>query len=288
MTGRIIKGLGGLYTVETNDEMQIACKPRGIFRKQKKTPLPGDIVTISLEGEQGVIESISERRNALIRPPVANVDIMFIVVATTNPEPSLLVTDKLIAVCEENNITPILCFNKTDLKQASELINCYEHSKIEIIQTCAENSLGIEIIKEHIKNNICVFGGNSGVGKSSLLGNLGIDVAVGSTSKKIERGCHTTKHVELYAACGGYIADTPGFGDINYEDCLKADKESVENLFREFSDYIGNCRFSDCAHINEPDCAIKQAVKDGKISQSRYDSYREIYNESLNKRKQWE
>jgi len=283
MNGIIIKSLSGNYYVKT-DSTTILCKARGIFRKNKISPLPGDTVKISLTGDDGVIDEILPRKNALIRPPIANIDIMFIVVATADPDPSLNVTDKLIAVCEENDIRPIIVINKTDIKSPKELEDIYNKAEIETLTVCAHSGEGCEKIKELIGSNICAFGGNSGVGKSSILKALGIcdDAEIGEISK-ISRGKHTTKRVELFEAFGGYIADTPGFGDISYEECLRATKTEVASLFREFSKYEG-CRFDDCAHINEPDCAIKTAVENGEIALSRYESYKEIYEESLKRK----
>ncbi len=283
MNGIIIKSLSGNYYVKTDSTTNL-CKARGIFRKNKISPLPGDNVKISLTGDDGVIEEILPRKNALIRPPIANIDIMFIVVATADPDPSLNVTDKLIAVCEENGIRPIIIINKTDIKSPKELEDIYKKAEIETLTVCAHSGEGCDKIKELIDSKICAFGGNSGVGKSSILKALGLcdDAEIGEISK-ISRGKHTTKRVELFEAFGGYIADTPGFGDISYEECLRATKTEVAGLFREFSKYEG-CRFDDCAHINEPDCAIKTAVENGEIALSRYESYKEIYEESLKRK----
>ena len=283
MNGIIIKSLSGNYYVKTDGEV-VLCKARGIFRKNKISPLPGDRVEISLVGDDGVIEEILPRKNELIRPPIANIDIMFIVVATADPDPSLNVTDKLIAVCEENDIRPVIVINKTDIKSPEELVSIYGKTGIEIVTVCAHSGEGCEKIKELMGSKICAFGGNSGVGKSSILKALGIcdDAEIGEISK-ISRGKHTTKRVELFEAFGGYIADTPGFGDISYEECLRATKTEVASLFREFSKYEG-CRFDDCVHINEPDCAVKTAVENGEIARSRYESYKEIYEESLKRK----
>lgn len=283
MNGIIIKSLSGNYYVKTDGEV-VLCKARGIFRKNKISPLPGDRVEISLVGDDGVIEEILPRKNELIRPPIANIDIMFIVVATADPDPSLNVTDKLIAVCEENDIRPVIVINKTDIKSPEELVSIYGKTGIETVTVCAHSGEGCEKIKELMGSKICAFGGNSGVGKSSILKALGIcdDAEIGEISK-ISRGKHTTKRVELFEAFGGYIADTPGFGDISYEECLRATKTEVASLFREFSKYEG-CRFDDCVHINEPDCAVKTAVENGEIARSRYESYKEIYEESLKRK----
>ncbi len=283
MNGIIIKSLSGNYYVKTDGEV-VLCKARGIFRKNKISPLPGDSVKISLVGDDGVIEEILPRKNELIRPPIANIDIMFIVVATADPDPSLNVTDKLIAVCEENDIRPVIVINKTDIKSPEELVSIYGKTGIETVTVCAHSGEGCEKIKELMGSKICAFGGNSGVGKSSILKALGIcdDAEIGEISK-ISRGKHTTKRVELFEAFGGYIADTPGFGDISYEECLRATKTEVASLFREFSKYEG-CRFDDCVHINEPDCAVKTAVENGEIARSRYESYKEIYEESLKRK----
>ncbi len=277
MNGRIIKGLSGLYEIMLDDGTLLSCRARGAFRRSGISPLPGDIVRINCD--DAVIEEILPRKNALIRPPVANVDLMFVVVSTTNPEPSLIVTDKLIAVCEENDIEPIIVINKTDLKNPDELYEIYSKAGFKVILASAEAKSGADEIRSYITGRLCVFGGNSGVGKSSLLNLLGYREEVGEISRKNERGRHTTKRVELFEFSGGFIADTPGFGDVAYEECLKATKTELMYLFREFNDYVGKCRFTDCVHINEPDCAVKAALEEGKISKERYENYRLIYDE---------
>ncbi len=277
MRGRIIKGLSGLYEVRLESGTSLKCRARGAFRRSNISPLPGDLVDVN--ENEAVIEQIYPRKNALIRPPVANVDLMFVVVSTTNPEPSLIVTDKLIAVCEENDIEPIIVINKTDLKNPAELYEIYSKAGFTVILASAENAVGANEIKELINGKLCVFGGNSGVGKSSLLNLLGYSEEVGEISHKNERGRHTTKRVELFEFFGGYIADTPGFGDVAYEDCLRAEKGDLKHLFREFEKYFGKCRFADCVHINEPDCAVKAAVEQEIISKERYENYKLIYDE---------
>ncbi len=283
MNGRIIKGLSGLYEIMLDDGTLLSCRARGAFRRSGISPLPGDIVRINCD--DAVIEEILPRKNALIRPPVANVDLMFVVVSTTNPEPSLIVTDKLIAVCEENDIEPIIVINKTDLKNPDELYEIYSKAGFKVILASAEAKSGADEIRNYINGRLCVFGGNSGVGKSSLLNLLGYREEVGEISRKNERGRHTTKRVELFEFSGGFIADTPGFGDVAYEECLKATKTELMYLFREFNDYVGKCRFTDCIHINEPDCAVKAALAEGKISKERYENYRLIYDECCLARK---
>lgn len=283
MKGIIVRALSGNYYVDVGGQT-VLCKARGKFRKERISPLPGD--TVEVDTDQELITEVMPRKNYLVRPPIANLDKMFIVVATTDPEPSLTTTDKLIAVCEENNIEPVVLINKTDLKSPDELVDIYKTVGIEIICISAQNGDGCDKIKALIKDSICAFGGNSGVGKSSIIRSLHIcdDAEIGETSNKIGRGKHTTKRVELFSAYGGYIADTPGFGDISYEECLKSEKGEIASLFREFSNYSG-CRFDDCAHINEPECAIKAAAQRGEISDSRYQSYKMIYKESLERKK---
>jgi len=291
LKGKVIKGIGGLYNVKTDNGIY-ACRARGKFRKDKISPLPGDNVTIEVisdTNEEGLIVDILERKNKLIRPPIANIDIMFIVIAVKNPEPSLIVTDKLIAVCEEKQIEPVICINKIDLKEDEELYNIYRNAGFKTLCMSAKENIGIDELKKLIKNNVCAFSGFSGVGKTSILNQLGLrGLQVGEISSKILRGRHTTRHVELFEVCGGYIADTPGFGDLDIEMVLESPKENLQYLFREFDGFIGNCRFNNCCHINEPSCAVKEALNNNLISISRYESYKCLYNEYINKKQQWD
>ncbi len=270
--GRILKGIGGFYYVE-NGGCTVECKARGIFRKTGETPLPGDIVVVGEDTNS--IEKILKRKNALIRPALANLDLMFVVAAAESPMPNYFALDKLLAVCENNGVEPVILLNKTDLSDNKEFFETYKKTGYKILNVSAENKTGINEIKREIAGKVCAFAGNSGVGKSSLFNALSLDISmeVGEISRKIERGRHTTRHIEIVPAFGGYIADTPGFGDIG-ADCFKDLKpEEVKYCFTEFFDYEGKCKFTDCMHNNELGCAVCAAVDDGEISRSRFESY---------------
>lgn len=281
-SGIIIKGIGGFYYVKTQDGIY-ECKARGLFRKLGITPVAGDIVDIIIQPEDdtAMLESIHERKNVLVRPPVANLDCMYIVVSACDPAPNIFSIDKLIAIAESKSIEPKLIFTKTDLKDVSDICNIYKCSGFETFVTSSVTRQGIDIIMNSLEGRISAFTGNSGVGKSSLLNciNPSLGLQTADISKKLGRGRHTTRKVELYPLKnGGYIADTPGFSSLDMEKCELIRKEDLQYGFREFDDYIGKCRFASCCHIKEKDCAIIEAVENGTIQQSRYESYCEMYN----------
>lgn len=272
--GRIIKGIGGFYYVDTADGI-FECRARGIFRKEKITPLVGDLVQISVDevSGTGAVEEIAPRSNLLIRPPVSNVSQMAVVVATANPRPNLLLLDKLIASAEYAGIRPLICWNKSDLESGEELARIYEDAGFDTIVLSAETGQGIKELKEKLKDEVTVFAGNSGVGKSSLLNRIfGEETfATGAVSDRVERGKHTTRHSELAPLpFGGYIIDTPGFGSF---DISLLEIEDVPELFREFSGFTQNCRFRDCSHTVEQGCGVLAALREGKIAPSRHESY---------------
>lgn len=277
LQGLICKGVGGFYYVHTGQGVY-ASKARGLFRKKNQAPLPGDRVTITVthEGDrEAFIESMEPRRNTLIRPPVANIERMFVVVAAASPAPSTLMIDKTIAICEKKQIDPVLVLNKVDLDPAEELAAIYTKAGFAVLRTSAETGAGIEELKPYIEGKLCAFAGHSGVGKSSILNRLMPEpvAEVGGLSERLERGKHTTRHVELFSCAGGLIADTPGFGDISLERFEPVYKDEVFDCFREFEPYFGQCRFSGCQHDKEPDCAVKAAVEAGDIARSRHESY---------------
>ena len=262
------------------------CKARGIFRKEKITPYIGDDVEISVEKSKGSIEKIYPRKSFLVRPPVANIDTLVIVVAAADPNPNLFLIDKLLVNAEINGINSVICINKTDIKSADELKAVYERAGYDIVEASAENREGFEKLLPYLKDKTTAFAGLSGVGKSTIL-NLLTDSRqeTGEVSEKIKRGKHTTRHVELLTLpCGGYVLDTPGFSS------FEVNNVKASELFRHFPEMRssdGMCRFKGCSHINEPDCAVKRMLSEGKISQSRYDSYKELYNQ-LRNIKEWE
>lgn len=280
MQGRIVKGVGGFYYVDTGTEL-LECKARGLFRHNDITPLPGDWAEVTLgEDGRGYITQVT-RKNRLLRPPVSNVDRLFVVVALASPSPVPLFVDKVVSIAESKGIEPVLCFNKLDLVEESGLPAIYRESGFKTLCVSAKTGEGIEELKALIHGQICVFCGNSGVGKSSLLNRLDsrLGLETGSVAEKTSRGRHTTRHVELFPCAGGYIADTPGFADISIERFEKVTKEELPDTFREFRPHMGGCRFKDCSHTKERDCAVRAAVEAGAIPRSRYESYLTMYDE---------
>ena len=280
MKGYITKGIGGFYYVKTPEGI-VECKPRGIFRKQKITPVAGDEVTLETENGAAVIAEIAPRKNVFVRPPVANLDVLFLVASTTQPTPSTLVLDKLSAIAVDKGVQPVIVCTKGDLAEAEFLRSAYEKSTLPFIRIDYGTGAGLDEVKQWITGRLCAFCGNSGVGKSTLLNLLvpELELATGETSKKLGRGRHTTRHVELYPVEGGYVADTPGFSTMDIERYELFRKEELPEGFREFAPYLGECKFTSCSHTCEKGCAVLKAVEEGKISRSRIDSYIAMYNE---------
>ena len=290
-TGLIIKGIGGFYYVRTADGNTVTCKARGVFRKAKITPLVGDKVRFSMvDDEEGVIDEIIPRKNSLVRPPVANIDRLFIVSSVRDPSPSTLIIDKTIAAAEIKDIEPVLVITKTDMGEYDQLKEIYSSVGIKTVFVSSVTKEGTEEVRELLKGCISAFTGNSGVGKSTLLNAImpELFLETGETSKKLGRGRHTTRHVELFEVeSGGYVADTPGFSTMDMERYDLIEKEKLPFAFREFEPYLGECKFTSCSHTCEKGCAVLEAVKEGKIKQSRMDSYIAMYNE-VKDIKQWQ
>ena len=285
INGKIIKGIGGFYYVDTEKGLY-ECRARGIFRKNKITPLVGDRVSISVvdeENKKGVVEEIEERDTELVRPPIANVDKALIVFAIKTPAPYLSLLDRFIVLAEKENLEIVIVFTKVDLDADGELLeelkSIYEVSGYKVIPVSNKLKLNIDKIKEELKENTVVFAGPSGVGKSSLLNEVdkNFELKTGEVSDKIKRGKHTTRHAELLKLeCGGMVADTPGFSSLTLDDI---DESELKEYFIEF-DKHDDCRFgSRCIHENEPSCAVKEAVENGEISKKRYESYIQLLNE---------
>ena len=285
INGKIIKGIGGFYYVDTEKGLY-ECRARGIFRKNKVTPLVGDRVSISVvdeENKKGVVEEIEKRDTELVRPPIANVDKALIVFAIKNPAPNLSLLDRFIVLAEKENLEIVIVFTKVDLDADGELLeelkSIYEVSGYKVIPVSNKLKLNIDKIKEELKENTVVFAGPSGVGKSSLLNEVdkNFELKTGEVSDKIKRGKHTTRHAELLKLeCGGVVADTPGFSSLTLDDI---DESELKEYFIEF-DKHDDCRFgSRCIHENEPSCAVKEAVENGEISKKRYESYIQLLNE---------
>ena len=280
--GKIVKGIGGFYYVDADDVIY-ECKARGNFRNKSMSPLVGDNVEFSInENAENRIEEIFERKNSLVRPPLANLDILFIICSLVDPKINLFIIDRLIAVAEYKNIEPVIVLTKTDLDgDYQKYIDIYENAGIKTIAVNNTDFKGAHVIKALMNGKVCAFTGNTGVGKSTLLNNLfpELNLATGETSKKLGRGKHTTRHSELFKLCGGYVADTPGFSSLDIQRYDKIMKEDLPYCFREFREYLGQCRFNSCTHINDKGCAVCQALEEGRISRSRHSSYVEMYNE---------
>ena len=282
INGIIIKGIGGFYYVEAADGIVYECKARGIFRKEKITPLAGDRVEITVESNnKNSIDKILERRNFFKRPPIANVDTLVIVSSVCDPRPNLLIIDRLTAVASYKNVEPIIVFTKDDLQSANEFVKIYTNAGFKTFAVSNETGEGIEKVKSIIDGGITVFTGNSGVGKSSLINRMYPDFCLetGEISRKLGRGRHTTRHVELFKVGSGYIADTPGFSSLDFETNDLIKKDELAFCFPDFAYYIGSCRFSTCAHVNDKGCSLVEAVKSGDVERTRHESYVTMYNE---------
>lgn len=279
--GIIVRLLGGFYYVDTGGSI-IECKARGIFRKKGLSPVVGDNVVISIEKEgYAAISEILPRKNSIVRPAVANIDKLFIVSSVCEPEPNLFIVDKMTATAFYKNIEPVLIFSKSDMLSAEKYLEIYGKAGIKAVSFSSKTGEGADKVRALLKDSVAAFTGNSGVGKSSLLNFLfpELNIATGDISKKLGRGRHTTRSVELYKTESGYVADTPGFSTVDLERYEIISKDMLAGTFPEFKDYINTCQFTSCAHICEKGCAIIEAVKQGKISKSRHKSYVEMYNE---------
>ena len=282
--GRIIKGIGGFYYVDTDNGLY-ECRARGIFRKNKITPLVGDFVKISVvdeENKKGVVEEIAERETELVRPPIANVNKALIVFAVKNPTPHLSLLDRFIVLAERENLEIVIILTKIDLDDDNtfeKIKNIYEPCGYKVIGVSNLEKKNIDKVKEELKDNTVVFAGPSGVGKSSLLNEIdkNFKLKTGDVSDKIKRGKHTTRHAELFELeFGGMVADTPGFSSLTLDDIEDVD---LKDYFIEFDNY-DDCKFgSRCIHQNEPNCAVKEAVENGEIPKERYESYIQLLNE---------
>ena len=283
--GLIIKAVAGVYTVcDSKDKTLYECKARGIFRKEEITPLVGDnVVYEPTEQSSGIINEILPRKNKLVRPAVANIDILFLVVAAADPKPNTFVMDKVIMNTENNNIEPIIVINKCDLSaDVTELYETYVKAGFKTFCVSAKMSDNIDEIKSLISGNTCAFTGNTGVGKSSIINaiNSNFMLDTGEISKKLGRGRHTTRHIELFSFEGGFIVDTPGFSSIDMDKCGFVRKENIQFCFREFKPYLNDCKFTDCSHTKEKGCAVIDAERRGEISKSRFESYCRFYEEA--------
>ncbi|MCL2111449.1 MAG: ribosome small subunit-dependent GTPase A [Clostridiales bacterium] len=275
--GQIVKALSGFYYVDTGEAVY-QCRARGIFKKDGVTPLVGDHVRITIQDEEeGVVDEIMPRRNAFIRPPVANVDIFVVTVAAAEPEPSLELCDRFLVTAEAADAEACLCINKDDLSsvQAKRIAGVYAELYPSVVMSALTGE-GVTELKSIIAGKSAAFAGASGVGKTSLIALLtgDMDLAVGDVSTKTGRGKHTTRHVELFAlADGTKIYDTPGFSSFEATEASDLSDANIDALFPEFEAHIEDCRFKNCRHENEPDCAVRGAMETGGVKRSRYASY---------------
>jgi len=292
LKGKIIKGIAGFYYVHTPENgLLYECKAKGIFRKQNVKPLVGDDVEINTDNQpegKGVITAILPRKNALIRPAVANVDQALVLFAAAEPDPNLNLLDRFLVMMQKQRVPTYICFNKKDIvtnKEISTLKDIYQSCGYEVFTTSVINQDGISDIYRFLQGKTTVLAGPSGVGKSSLINEIVPDAMMetGKVSEKIKRGRHTTRHSELInVEQDTYIMDTPGFSSL-YINEIETDE--IKNYYIEFLKYENNCRFIGCLHLNEPGCAVKEALEAGKISKQRYENYKLLYEELKNQRK---
>ena len=288
-TGLVLRCVSGFYYVEAGEQVY-TCRTRGAFRRQGLVPVAGDRVTFSLrEDGEGTVESVLPRKNCLVRPPVANLDLLVMVASVREPQTNTLVLDKMIAIAEKQGICPMVVISKTDLADPSELEMTYRKAGLECFAVSVKRPETLEPLRQRLAGHVSVFSGNSGVGKSSILNALepGLLLETGDISRKLGRGRHTTRTAALYRLAGGYLADTPGFSSLDMEQVEPIRKEELADCFREFAPYFGRCRFAGCAHYKEPGCAVRQAVERGDIALSRYQSYVTLY-EAVKDKKEWE
>lgn len=291
MQGKIIKGIAGFYYVHIPNEGIYECKAKGIFRKENRKPLVGDDVDMEVthvKDAEGNITQILPRKNALIRPAVANIDQALLIFATTKPEPNYNLLDRFLIMMRRQGLECILCFNKQDLSDAGQqecIRKIYKDSGCSILFVSAEKREGIDQLAEVLHGKTTAVAGPSGVGKSSLVNCLqkGKQMETGAISEKIARGKHTTRHSELIAVSDStYIMDTPGFSSLSLFDIKK---EELKAYYPEFEPYESQCKFMTCAHIHEPVCGVREALGENRISKVRYENYVTFYEELKEKRK---
>ena len=312
--GKIIKGVGGLYSVKVLDSASplfgsvVNCRAKGAFRHSNITPLAGDNVLLLADSNEKndrnaadsgcVVAQILERRNSLIRPPLANLDYIFVTMAAAHPTPILTTVDKMISIAEFNNIEPIIVITKNDLApdEANRIADIYKRSGFRVFVISSVSGEGVDEVKAFVSTALAgktaAFAGASGIGKSTLMNALfpSLNLFTSDISRKIERGRHTTRQVELFeisdAEDCGYIADTPGFSMLDFERFDFFEKDDLPLTMREFRPYIGECRYTKCSHTKEEGCAIVEAVKKGDIPRSRHESFLQIH-ETLKAKKKW-
>ena len=291
MQGKIIKGIAGFYYIYAEDHEIYECKAKGIFRKDNQKPLVGDNVEIEvldIQEKEGSVTAILPRRNSLIRPAVANVDQAFVIFAMENPKPNFMLLDRFLIMMEKQDIPAVVCFNKKDLADSSELEFLYETYTgcgYRVILSSTFQGDGLDEIRQVLKGKTTVVAGPSGVGKSSITNALqeNVTMETGEISKKLKRGKHTTRHSQVIPVGEDtYLMDTPGFSSLYLTDM---EEQELKDYFPEFRKYEGQCRFQGCRHIHEPGCAVKEALENHKISSLRYEDYLGLYEELKEKRR---
>lgn len=280
-TGRIVRSLSGFYDVQTPAGV-VTCRGRGSLRRGGESPLTGDMVEITVEGGKGMVERILPRKNAFVRPAVANVDALVVFAANVNPVTEPFLIDRVAAIAGDQGVEVYICINKCDLDPAVDLERIYTRAGFPVIRASAQTGEGVTQLRSLLSGKLTAFTGNTGVGKSSMLNALcpGLELATGQVSQKLGRGRHTTRHVELFALDDNtYVADTPGFASFDTEQMEIILKENLQYAFRDFAPYLGECQFHDCSHRAEPGCAVRRAVEAGEIEASRYQSYLQLYDQ---------
>lgn len=278
MKGTIVKGIAGFYYVKTGEELY-QCRARGVFKKEGVTPAVGDEVIFEPgrgEEDDGVVAEILPRKNRFIRPPIANVDCFAIVMAAAHPKPNLAVADKFLIMAEKSNTEAVFCLNKMDLAKNDLIRQIRQRYKDAYPVVCLSSTQkqGLEELKERIQGKRTALAGPSGVGKSTILNALKpeAEAQTGLVSHKTKRGKHTTRHCELFdLGDGTMLFDTPGFTSF---EILEAEEEELQHLYPELRPFIGSCRYDNCRHLKEPDCAVRQAAEEGRIPMERYESYK--------------
>ena len=281
LQGRVLKNYNGYYYVSVEDKIY-TCKVKGKMKQNRFSLATGDMVSFQMgEKDEGMIKKVLPRKNFLLRPTIANLDLLVVTFACASPDFSYLLADKLFALAELAKIPAILVLNKKDIAPdglIDDVKATYEKIGYEVFAISADNNEGIEPLREKLRGKICAFGGPSGVGKSSTINAIDstVDLRTGEVSEKIGRGKHTTRYAQLLPFDEGYIADTPGFGNLLFEDF---DEKNLVDCFKEFAEFEDGCKFCPCNHTHEPVCGVKEAVASGEVAQSRYQSYLDILQE---------
>ena len=281
-TGRIIRSLSGFYDVLTENGV-VTCRGRGHLRRGQEIPLTGDMVEISVESGKGMVEAILPRRNRFVRPAVANMDALVIFASNVNPVTEPFLIDRVAAIAGDQEVAVHICVNKCDLDPGVDLVKIYRNAGFSVIQASAVTGEGVEELRHLIAGKLTAFTGNTGVGKSSMLNALCPELALptGQVSEKLGRGRHTTRHVELYRLGEDtFVADTPGFSSFDTEQMDVILKENLQYAFPDFAPFLGSCQFHDCSHRAEPGCGVRQAMENGEIEKTRYESYLRLYEKS--------